>query len=481
MSLTSDVTANSNRVGASLDGLPRVVPPFRPPPDRELPLTAYLRSIRDNSLKGFPKAAFEQLVTRRSLLGRSSFVLSDPEAIRRVLVENQANYARTTGTLRILRPILGDGLLISEGSAWRHQRRTLAPAFTPRAIDGLVPHIATAVEEGIERIAAEAAAGPVDLFTALYRLALEIAGRAMFSVGMDAHGVELRQFIAEYSVRIGRPHLLDIVTPPGWPVPLDWARARFRRRWIPFLDRIIAARQAAHRGDARSGDLLDLLSAARSPDTGAPFTPEELRDQVATMILAGHETTAGTLFWACYLLALAPEVQERVAAEARGADLTDPTGCQSDGRLPITRAVIDETLRLYPAAFVVVRRALGPDFVAGLAVKKNDIVMVSPWVLHHHRKLWSDPDAFDPRRFLPGATPPPRFAYLPFGAGPRVCIGAQFALSESVLALARLLARFRLVLDAAEPVLPHAVVTTQPERPIPFRLIPRDPVSPRCP
>jgi cytochrome P450 len=474
----SDATATPDRTTPSLAGLPRVVPPHRAPAERELPLTAYLRSIRDNGLEGFPRRAFEEPVTRRGLLGRSSFVLNDPEAIRRVLVENQANYARTTGTTRILRPILGDGLLISEGSAWRHQRRTLAPAFTPRAIDGLVPHIAAAVEDGIERIAAEAAAGPVDLFTSFYRLALEIAGRAMFSVGMDEHGAELRRFIAEYGERMGRPHLLDIVIPPGWPVPLDWPRARFRRRWIPFLDRIIAARRDAEQERNRSGDLLDLLAAARNPDTGAAFTADELRDQVATMILAGHETTAGTLFWAAYLLALAPEVQERVAAEARDADLTDPTGCQSDGRLPLTRAVIDETLRLYPAAFVVVRRALGPDNVGGHAVRPRDIVMVSPWVLHRHRTLWPDPDAFDPGRFLPGTPAPPRFAYLPFGAGPRVCIGAQFALSEAVLSLARLIARFHLVLDEREPVLPLAVVTTQPDRPARFRLIPREPVRP---
>ena len=478
MPTLSDAIEIPARPNGSLAGLPRVVPPHRAPPERELPIPAYLRSIRDNSLTGFPRLAYEELVTRRGLLGRSSFVLSDPEAIRRVLVENQANYARTTGTTRILRPILGDGLLISEGSAWRHQRRTLAPAFTPRAIDSLVPHIDAALTDGLKHIAAEAAKGPVDLFTAFYRLALEIAGRAMFSVGMDEHGAELRAFIAEYAERMGRPHLLDIVTPPGWPVPLDWSRSRFRRRWIPFLDRIIAARQAADRHETRSGDLLDLLAAARNPDTGAAFTPEALRDQVATMILAGHETTAGTLFWAAYLLALAPALQERVAAEARAADLADPTGCQSDGRLPLTRAVIDETLRLYPAAFVVVRRALGPDVVAGHAVKKNDVVMVSPWVLHRHRRLWSDPEAFDPGRFLPGAPLPPRFAYLPFGAGPRVCIGAQFALSEAVLSLARLLARFRLVLDDSEPVLPQAVVTTQPDRQARFRLIPRDPVSP---
>lgn len=450
----------------------RMVPPRREPPDRDLSLPAYLRSIRDNGLLGFPRAAFEEPVTRRGLMGRSSFILSDPDAIRRVLVENQGNYARTVGTTRILRPILGDGLLISEGSAWRHQRRTLAPAFTPRAIDGLVPHVDRALTEGIEALRPKAAAGPVDLFSTFHSLALEIAGRAMFSVGMDRQGPALRAFITEYSERIGRPHVLDVLMPPGWPAPLDWPRARFRRRWIPFLDSVIAARMAEPEGER--GDLLDLLKAARSPETGAPFTAEELRDQVATMILAGHETTAGTLFWASYLLALFPEVQEQVAAEARAADLADPTGCHADGRLPLARAVIDETLRLYPAAFVVVRRALGPDEMAGHAVRKGDIAIVSPWVLHRHRRLWDDPDAFDPGRFLPGRQGPARFSYLPFGAGPRVCIGAQFALSEAVLALARLCAAFRITPTSDEPIIPVAVVTTQPDRPQAFRLQARD-------
>ncbi|WP_342167268.1 cytochrome P450 [Methylobacterium sp. SD21] len=451
---------------------PRMVPPRREPPARDLSLPAYLRSIRDNGLIGFPKAAFEETVTRRGLLGRSSFIFSDPDAIRRVLVENQANYARTVGTTRILRPILGDGLLISEGSAWRHQRRTLAPAFTPRAIDGLMPHIDRAVIDGIAALRPRAAEGPIDLFGAFHSLALDIAGRSMFSVGMDRQGPALRAFIAEYSERIGRPHVLDVLMPPGWPAPLDWPRARFRRRWIPFLDSLIAAR--AEEAANHRGDLLDLLVAARSPETGEPFTLRELRDQVATMILAGHETTAGTLFWASYMLALFPEVQERVAAEARAADLTDPTGSHADGRLPLTRAVIDETLRLYPAAFVVVRRALAADVAAGHAIRKEDIVIVSPWVLHRHRKLWDDPDAFDPSRFLPGRPAPARFSYLPFGAGPRVCIGAQFALSEAVLALARLCAAFRIEKVDDTPILPAAVVTTQPENPGAFRLHSRD-------
>ncbi|MGU3536620.1 cytochrome P450 [Methylobacterium sp. A54F] len=457
---------------AQLPSAPRFVPPRPEPPDRAPPLLAYLAALRTNGIGGWPRAAYEAPVTARRILGRTSFTVTDPEGIRRILVDNQAAYARTAGSVRILRPILGDGLLISEGAAWRHQRRSLAPAFAPKATEGLVPHIAGAVEAALDELDAEAARGPVALFGLLHRLALEIAGRSMFSVAMESHGDELRRFIAEYSVRMGRPHLLDMLLPLRWPAPLDIPRARFRRRWIPYLDRIIAAR-AAESVPRSSRDLLDLLVAARDPDSGRAFSHAELRDQVATMILAGHETTAVALFWALYLMAQSPDIQDAVAAESRGADLADPAGCAHDGRLPLTRAVVDETLRLYPPAFVIVRRALEADQVAGHAVAQGDIVSVPPWVLHRHRRLWGDPDAFDPGRFLPGAPAIPRYAYLPFGVGPRICIGAHFALTEAVLGLARIVGRFRVSLADAAPVLPSAVVTTQPDRAPLFRLAAR--------
>lgn len=448
---------------------PRLVPPRREPAARQLPLIPYIQSLRANALLGWPSSAYEEPVTKRRVLGRSSFTVCDPDAIRHILVDNQANYLRTSGSVRILRPILGDGLLISEGAAWRHQRRALAPAFTPKAIERLAPHIASAIEDGMAELTAEAARGPVALFGFLHRLALEIAGRSMFSVAMERHGPGLRRFIAEYSVRIGRPHLLDILIPLGWPAPLDLPRALFRRRWTPFLDTIIAAR-AAEAAPREARDLLDILIAVRNPETGAAFSYGELRDQVATMILAGHETTAVALFWALYMLALAPELQERVAAEARGADLAEAAGCASDGRLPLTRAVVDETLRLYPPAFLIVRRAVAADRIGAHAIAPDDIVAIPPWVLHRHRRFWRDPDAFDPARFLPGAPPVPRYAYLPFGVGPRVCIGAQFALTEAVLALARIVGRFRISPIDPRPILPAAVVTTQPEHTPPFRL-----------
>ncbi|MGH6642397.1 MAG: cytochrome P450, partial [Bradyrhizobium sp.] len=220
----------------------------------------------------------------------------------------------------------------------------------------------------------------------------------------------------------------------------------------------------------------DLMGAARDPESGEAFTDEQLGDEVATMILAGHETTATALFWSLYLLALDPATQEELAAEVRAAtvngELATVNGAVDIDRLKFTRAVVDETMRLYPPAFLIIRAAAGPDTIAGMPVKKNDVVLVAPWLLHRHEKLWRDPNAFMPSRFMTG-TPPDRFAYLPFGVGARVCIGAHFALVEATLALAKLIGAFRVSMVDKAPVMPVGVVTTQPDRSPLFAIAPR--------
>jgi cytochrome P450 len=209
------------------------------------------------------------------------------------------------------------------------------------------------------------------------------------------------------------------------------------------------------------------MGAARDPESGEAFSDEQLGDEVATMILAGHETTATALFWSLYLLALDPATQEKLAAEVKGAAVD---GALAIERLKFTRAVIDETMRLYPPAALIARTPTSADTIAGLPVKKGDLVLIAPWLLHRHEKLWSEPNAFIPARFMPGTPPPDRFAYLPFGVGARVCIGAHFALVEATLALAKLIGAFRVELLDKAPVMPVAVVTTQPDRSPMFRI-----------
>lgn len=327
-----------------------------------------------------------------------------------------------------------------------------------------------ATDETIAKLA-KSVGGPVDLREAMQRMTLEIAGRTMFSFGMDRHGAALRDFVMEYGEKLARPHFLDLLLPLSWPSPQDFARVRFRKRWTQFVAMLMAERRAAGKSDgAPPRDLFDLMGAARDPETGDAFTEEQLGDEVATMILAGHETTATALFWSLYLLALDPATQDQLAAEVQGATVNDASDIE---RLKFTRAVVDEAMRLYPPVFLIARAASAPDVIAGMAVKKNNVVLISPWLLHRHEKLWRDPSAFIPSRFMAPAPPPDRFAYMPFGVGARVCIGAHFALVEATLALAKLIGAFRVEMLDKDPVMPVGVVTTQPDRSPMFRITPR--------
>jgi cytochrome P450 len=447
-----------------------LVPPRPPLAPDNMTAIGRMKAMRQSAIATWGQRAYEDEIIQGRFFGRSSFILNTPGAIRHVLVDNYENYTRTPAGIRVLRPVLGQGLLIAEGKAWKHQRRTLAPAFTPRAVSTLVPHMIAVTDETIARLS-NTVGQPVDLREVMQRMTLEIAGRTMFSFGMDEHGPALRDFVMEYGERLARPHFLDMLLPLSWPSPQDFARARFRRRWTAFVAMLMAERRAAGKKEgAPSSDLFDLMGAARDPETGKAFTDEQLGDEVATMILAGHETTATALFWALYLLAQDPATQNAVAAEVEGVAAD---GGLDFERLKFTRAVIDETMRLYPPAFLIARAAFASDTVAGLPVRANDVILIAPWLLHRHEKLWRDPNAFVPARFMPPATPPDRFAYLPFGVGARVCIGAHFALVEATLVLAKLIGAFRVELLDKMPVMPVGVVTTQPDRSPMFSIMPR--------
>lgn len=443
-----------------------IVPPTPPRAPDDMSFLGRVAVIRQNMIATWGDRAYEEEIIPGRFFFRNSFILNRPDAIRHVLLSNYENYTRTPAGIRMLRPVLGNGLLIAEGHSWTFQRRTLAPAFTPRATANLVPHMTAVLDETIAKLDGRVGEA-VDLREVMQRMTLEIAGRTMFSFGMDRHGPTLRNFVMEYAERLGRAYFLDMVLPVSWPSPMDLARARFRKRWTAFVAMLIAERRAAGKKDgAPPRDLFDLMDEARDPETGKGFSDEQLVDEVATMILAGHETTATALFWALYLLALDPETQEEVASETRGEHLDSMADID---RQKFTRAVIEETMRLYPPAFLIARAARDKDDAAGVAIGKGDIIMIAPWLLHRHEKLWDQPNAFIPKRFM-STEAPDRFAYLPFGAGPRVCVGAPFAQAESVLALARLIGAFRVELADTNPVIPLGVVTTQPDHSPMFRI-----------
>jgi cytochrome P450 len=444
------------------------IPPRPPVPPQELPFLQFLRAIRTNALTMWTEKAYQEDVLVRRFLGRSHLLINAPDVIHHVLVENPGNYRRSPASIRILRPITGNGLLLSEGEDWRLQRRTIAPSLAPRTLPVLARHIVTSTRETVAGLGAQTNQ-PIDLLAAMQNLALDIAGRSMFSLETRQYGAAMRRMLTEYGVQYAKPHLFDMVLPPWIPTLRDLGRRRFQHRWMALMAEIMQARLAEPAADTPR-DLFDLLLAARDPETGEGFSPDQLRDQIATMILAGHETTAVTLFWSLVLLAGAPDQQQRVAEEARDIEITPDNAMAAMPRLVRTRAVISEALRLYPPAFALAREAIGPDRVGDIEIPRGTVLLIAPWVLHRHRRLWRDPDAFDPSRFLPDAPPIPRFAYLPFGAGPRVCVGAQFALAEATLVLAMLIRDFEVTLNDPLSVLPVAVVTTQPNHPPTFRL-----------
>ncbi len=426
-----------------------VAPPLFPPPiaGREpLPAPEFAARMRRNVLAAFSERAFTEEVLSRRLFGRAQLTLNRPAAIRHVLIDNAENYTRSAATVRLLYPIVGRGLFLAEGEDWREQRRTVAPSFAPRTLPMLARQVGAVADELVATLAAEQ--GEVNLLDHMHRLAIEVAGRAMFSLEMAGFAPRMRSMLREYGERLARPSLLDIMLPAALPAPHDFARWRFRRRWLGLIEEIIAARQAKAaslpRQDGGPRDLLDLM--ATDPESGRPVSRRRLADQVATMIAAGHATTAVALFWALYLVASARAVQQRIAEEVAPLDLGPENAADALARLVYTRAVVQESLRLYPPAYGIFRVARHADEAAGVEVPKGAVVMMAPWLLHRHHR---------------------------FGVGPRVCIGAQFALTEATLVLARLVQAFDIRRADSTPVIPVAAITVRPDHPPPFRLAPR--------
>ena len=338
------------------------IPPRPPIPARELPFLQFLRAIRTNALTMWTEKAYQEDVLVRRFLGRSHLLINAPDAIHHVLVENHANYRRSPASIRILRPITGNGLLLSDGEDWRLQRRTIAPALAPRTLPVLARHIVTSAREAVAVLGAQTepadrSAGRHAEPGAGHRRPLDVlAGDAAVRRGdaPDAHRVRpatTRSRICSTWCCRRRSRRCAI-----------FGRRRFQRRWMALMTEIMQARLAAPATDTPR-DLFDLLLAARDPETGEGFSPDQLRDQIATMILAGHETTAVTLFWSLVLLAGAPDEQQRVAEEARGVEITPDNAMAAMPHLVRTRAVISEALRLYPPAFALAREAIGPDRV----------------------------------------------------------------------------------------------------------------------
>jgi len=439
-------------------------PPAPTPHDGPIGVFRTILALRRNTIEIWSKAHYEKpILVGRTIMGERA-VVSEPAAVRRVFLDNVANYRKDALQLRVLAPGLGRGLLTADGEVWRAQRRALAPLFSPRQILSFAPAIDRVAAAAVERLSPRGEGRVLDVSEQMARVTLEVLEQTLFSQGLGRDPSEFQRAVSRYFDTIGRIDPLDLIGAPQF-LP-RFGRMRGRETLAFFaraVDDIIGARKTLlASGAVAPHDILTLLLGARDPDTGAGLSEDDVRANIVTFIGAGHETTANALTWTLYLLSQAPDWRERVEAEIDAHfDPANPAGLAE--ALPATKAVIEETLRLYPPAAMLSREAIGPDILAGRRIRASTVVTVSPFLLHRHRTLWKDPDAFDPNRFL-GANREAidRYAYLPFGAGPRVCIGMGFAMLEMTIALGHLLRALRFELAPGHVVSPVARVTLRP-------------------
>jgi cytochrome P450 len=395
-------------------------------------------------------------------------VISDPRAIRRVLMINVGNYQKDWLQRRVLSAALANGLLAVEADQWKLQRRALAPLFNLRTVLGFTTAMLEAADAAVERLSRREGQ-VVNVADEATRITVDVLERTIFSDGLGPNTDDVRAAMTAYFDTVGRIDPLDILGVPSIvPRPSRWKLRPTLKFFEETIDEIVALRlrRLAANPSSVPRDILTLLLEARDPDSGKALSDVEVRANILTFIAAGQETTANCITWTLYLLSQSREWRERVQAEADSEwgsldNLAD--------RFVVTRAVIDETNRLYPPITAISRTALGYDELAGVAIKPGTLIVIAPYVLHRHRALWTRPNAFDPNRFFGKARESiDRFAYLPFGVGPRICIGATFAIQEASIMVATIMRHFTLEMVSGSTPWPVQKVTLRPKGGLPM-------------
>ena len=434
------------------------------PPAKPLPILKAIKLAQNNVMATIPRVAYEEPIwTSRSFFGGATLV-SDPAGVKHVLLDRVANYPKAPMERDILSAAFGEGLLTSEGEKWRAHRRIMSPAFDHRSLVSYAPAMSENIADFAERWQRLGDGAALNIADEMTRLTLQIISRTMFSADADDMG-DMVGDTMHRGQNLLTVSLLDVL-----PIVGPWHLARMMKRVHATFSELDAAmyRLIGTRGKAPGDsprDLLDRLIAARDGETGIGMSDREVRDEVVIIFLAGHETTAVAMTFVWYLLSQHPHAEAKLHAELEAVLGGRPPTHADLANLPYTRMVIEEAMRLYPPApGMATRQAAEDDEICGHKVKKGAMIAVLPWVLHRHQTLWDDPLCFDPERFsAENKARQPRFAYLPFGGGPRICIGAQLAMTEASLILATLAQRFRLRLAPGQHIELQSRVTLRPK------------------
>jgi cytochrome P450 len=451
-----------------------VAAPAAPPRPRESRLLGSTLELRKSQIETYERVMREHGDVVRLALGPPGarvdlYMVFHPEGIQRVLAGPRGLYSKANRFYGEIARNLGWGLLTSEGDQWQRQRRLIQPLFTRRQIEtyaSLMTEEATALADRWS-----AGADTVDVHADMVRLTLHVVGRAIFGADVDRAVDVLRWAFPIVNEHTFRRAIQPLAPPASWPLPSNVRAARARRALYGIVDELIAERKAS--GDG-GDDLLSRLLAARDADTGEAMDEQQVRDEALIFLLAGHETTSTALTFTLWLLGRHTDEQERVRDELDRVLGGGPPTAETGRELKRTTMVVKEAMRLFPPAYATGRFSEADDEIGGYRIPKGVNVGVSPWATHRHPRLWEDPERFDPERFTPEREAERHpYAYFPFGRGPRACIGSNFAMLESLCAVAVLVQRFEFRSPGGVPPLDTAGITLRPGGPVPLRLTPR--------
>lgn len=435
-----------------------------PPPLKPASFLATVRSTKGNPFEIIPLVAYEQpFYLWKSLVGRVLMV-NDPEGVRRVLLDNVANYPKNALEIKFFTAMFGEGLLSAPETKWRTHRKVMAPSFGTRSVESYAPAMIETTLAFAQHWDALPDSAEIDIAEEMKALTLKIICRTMFSSDAEelaAHAGDALEF-TQASLEFGLLDVLPVIGPKRLKLKEEAIRAHFKSMDAAIY-RLIGEREKIR--DEAPKDFLTRLVAAKDPDDGAGLNATEVRDEVITIFMAGHETTAVTMTWVWYLLSQHPAEEAQLHQELDAVLGGRIPTAEDLPNLPYTRMIIEEAMRVYPPAPAIsMREAKAEDELCGYKVTPGLQIMVSPWILHRHRRFWDEPERFDPTRFSKEASDKrPRFAYMPFGGGPRICIGASLAMTEATLILAVLAQRFRVRLKPGQEITLQARITLRPK------------------
>lgn len=443
------------------------IPPRLPAP----PVVGSLLELRRDPLQTLMRAGELGPICEIPLPGRRAFLFNDPSLVRRVFVDARSKYGKNTPGYSSLSMVLGEGLITGKGAHWRRHRRIMQPAFREKNVatftDAIVRRTTNLIDGWSE-------GATIDLDAEMMKLSLTIVGECLLSTDL-CDSTQLIGRLLPFLISEAVTRTSQLAPLPLWvPTPSNLRFRRALREFDVVIGSIIAERKAQ---PDPPRDLLSMLMAAEGDQAGERLSDEDLRDEVITLLTAGHDTTATALSWTFYLLSRHPEQRARVIDEIARVAGDRPLTLAQLGELPWTEAVVKEAMRLYPPIWLIARSVEEPDSIDGFTIPKGAMIFLCPWVSHRRPDIFEDPERFDPGRFVDGADAQiPKYAYFPFGGGPRICIGNNFALLKTRLVLATLLQRY-----LPDPVPDHPVeirpqITLRPKHGLHMRLT-RSPIA----